>query len=74
MGFSLASYYLLYRKWPRKASVKELKSLAIATFVRGNCLLMLSMLYLLLMVALLVSSESERISDDGQEREESECP
>lgn len=32
------------------------------------------LLYLLLMVALLVSSESERISDDGQEREKSECP
>jgi len=35
---------------------------------------MLSMLYLLLMVALLVSSKSERVADDGQERDESECP
>lgn len=39
-----------------------------------TALSMLSMLYLLLMVALLVSSKSERVSDDGQEREESECP
>lgn len=35
---------------------------------------MLLLLYVLLMVALLVSSEFERVSDDGQEREESECP
>jgi hypothetical protein len=32
------------------------------------------MLYLLLMVALLVSSEFERVADDGQESDESECP
>ena len=32
------------------------------------------LLYLLLMVSLLVSSESERVADDGQESEESECP
>lgn len=35
---------------------------------------MLLLLYLLLMVALLVSSKSERVSDDGQESDESECP
>ena len=33
-----------------------------------------ALLYLLLMVALLVSSESERVADDGQESDESECP
>ena len=35
---------------------------------------MLLLLYLLSMVSLLVSSESECVADDGQESDESECP